>query len=157
MEVHDLRIVAQRGWCTQVNFTNCFTSDFTIDSTYNSHWLYVGINDRKSQLHEKTRYIKGGTLVCLQINLSVDGHLTYQHCNPQAVSVVPSGRPANKPTLYPTANVHGALRMPGIQLMLSLLRPVIDNLPHLHCTQQLQWCPVVDRPTHRTLQYPIRA
>ena len=71
--------------------------------------------------------------------------------NPQAVSAVPSGQPPNKPTLYPTANVHGALRMPGIQLMLSLLRPVIDNL---HCTQQLQWCTVVNR---RTLQYPIRA
>ena len=69
--------------------TNCFTSDLTIDSIYNAHWLYVGINDRKSQLHERTRNIKGGMLVCLQINLSLDGHLTYQHCNPQAVSVVP--------------------------------------------------------------------
>ena len=78
MEVHDLRIVAQRGRCTHVNFKNGFTSDFTIDSTYHAHWLYVGINDRKSQLHEKTRYnIKGGMLVCLQINLSLDGHLTY--------------------------------------------------------------------------------
>ena len=52
MEEHDLRIVAQRGRCTQVNLTNCFTSDFTIDSTYNAHWLYVGINDRKSQLQD---------------------------------------------------------------------------------------------------------
>ena len=62
-----LRIVAQRGRWTQVNFTNWFTSDFTIESTYNAHWLYVGINDRKSQLHERTRKIKGGMLVCLQV------------------------------------------------------------------------------------------
>ena len=29
--------------------------------------LYVGINDRKSQLHERIRKIKGGMLVCLQV------------------------------------------------------------------------------------------
>ena len=30
--VRGLRIMAQRERCTQVNFTNWFTSDFTIDS-----------------------------------------------------------------------------------------------------------------------------
>ena len=53
MEVHDLRIVAQRGRCTQVNFNNGFTSDFIIDSTYNAHWLYVGINDRSHNYMKK--------------------------------------------------------------------------------------------------------
>ena len=150
MEVHGFRIVAQWGQCTQVNFT--IVLHLTLQLT--QHTMYtgynnVGINDRKSQLHEKTRNIKVGMLVCLQINLSLDGHLTYQHCNLQAVSVVPSGRPPNKPTLYPTANVHGALRMPGIQLMLSLLRPVIDNLPHL------LWCIMIVLYHAFTLCYVI--
>ena len=50
-----VRKVSKNVWHT---LTNWFTSDFTIDSTYNPHWLYVGINDRKSQLHERTRKIK---------------------------------------------------------------------------------------------------
>ena len=67
LSVCGLRIVAQRDGAHRLISPIVLHLIFTIDSIYNAHWLYVGINDRKSQLHERTRKIKDGMLVCLQV------------------------------------------------------------------------------------------
>ena len=96
-------------------------------------------------------------LVCLQINLSLDGHLTYQHCNPQAVSVVPSGQPPNKPTLYLTANVHSALRMPGTQLNIVTVAPCDRQLttPTLYPAAAVVPCGRPSNTPYPTIPYNI--